>query len=198
MRCVTWFTSWLMSCKFMRWQREASLNISLNIIVFTMIHPSIGDDDLLQLFSQDLTNFSVVSSSERPLISLRILSKSDRDLKIPLIHREEKKIRRERKRSGHQSRIRWSRSERERQQLISRHHITNQIVSSWVTHDPVHDLYFRWCCRNMNKILLLRRSCSSPVLHVDHFIVRQNDFVSCPTRFELFHIVKRVDWIPSL
>ena len=50
MKNVMWLDPWLMSCKFMRWQREASLHISLDIIVFIgWMRPSVDDDDVLQL-----------------------------------------------------------------------------------------------------------------------------------------------------
>ena len=51
---------------------------------------------------------------------------------------------------------------------------------------------------NTNRKLLVRRSCSSPNLYLEHFIVRQNDFVPCPQGLKLFDIAKRDDWIPSL
>ena len=45
--------------------------------------------------------------------------------------------------------------------------------------------------QNMNKKLWLRRPCSSSDLFVEHFVVRHNVFLPCPTGFKLSSIAKR-------
>ena len=48
------------------------------------------------------------------------------------------------------------------------------------------------------EIWLLRRSCSSLDLYVEHFVVRRSIFSSLPTGFTLLDMATKFDWISSL
>ena len=165
-----------MLCKFMRWQYEASLDISLDIIVFTWrMRSSLENDDALQfIFNCKKSTTAVTSETcdqvrffwdrgrEEFLCHLIFkvscsvalyIVKIGCDIRILL-------MRTERKWSGHQSRIRWSRCERVRQQNISRQ-INHESVRIELSSGTTLSMIYAWDVFLLNRKLKRNEKCYS-------------------------------------